>query len=88
MLSDDTGDDGKGDDGKEKDEEVQSTSSQVSPEQLLVNWLLLDALNLLYNSTYHLYDTFPEVCKVYSIAVAIPISTCTTERSFSALKRV
>ena len=37
---------------------------------------------------YHLKDAFPELCKVYAIISAIPISSCTAERSFSALKRV
>ena len=87
LLSDDAGDDGI----EEEDEEVQrtsSTSSSANPDQVLVNWSFLETLHLLCNPTYHLYDAFPEVCKVYSIAVAIPISTCTAERSFSALKRV
>ena len=81
-LNDDTGDDGIA----EEDEEVQRTSSRANPVQVLVNWSFLDALNLLCNPTYHLYDAFPEFCKIYSIAIAIPISTCTAERSFSALK--
>ena len=85
-LSDDTDDEGTG--LAEEDEEVKRTSSQANPDQALVNWSFLDALNLLCNPTYHLYDAFPEVCKIYSIAVAIPISTCTAERSFSALKRI
>ena len=33
-------------------------------------------------------DAFPELSKAYSIALAIPISSCTAGRSFSALKRV
>ena len=37
---------------------------------------------------YHLKDAFPELCKVYAIISAIPISSCTAEHSFSALKRV
>ena len=40
------------------------------------------------NPDYHLVDAFPTLCKVYAIAVAIPISSATAERSFSALKRV
>ena len=72
LLSDDAGDDGI----EEEDEEVQrtsSTSSSANPDQVLVNWSFLETLHLLCNPTYHLYDAFPEVCKVYSIAVAIPI---------------
>ena len=43
------------------------------------------ALTLLCNPKYH---QVPELSKAYSIALAIPISSCTAERSFSALKRV
>ena len=46
------------------------------------------ALTLLCNPKYHLVDAFPELSKAYSIALAIPIRSCTAERSFSALKRV
>ena len=46
------------------------------------------ALHILCNEMYHLKDAFPELCKVYAIISAIPISSCTAERSFSALKRV
>ena len=80
-LSDDTDDEGIG--IAEEDEEVKRTSSRANPDQALVNWSFLDAINLLCNPTYHLYDAFPEVCKIYSIAVATPISTCV-----SALKRI
>jgi hypothetical protein len=45
----------------------------------------LEALRILLNPDYHLVDTFPTLCKVYAIAVAIPISSATAERSFSAL---
>ena len=82
-LSDDTVDDGIA----EEDDEVQRTSSRANPDQVLVNWSFLDALNLLATlpiiSTMH-FSRFAR----YSIAVAIPISTCTAERSFSALKRI
>ena len=84
-LSDDTDDEGT---GIAEEEEVKRTSSQANPDQALVNWSFLGALNLLCNPIYHLYDAFLEVCKIYSIAVAIPISTCTAERSFSAQKRI
>ena len=80
-LSDDTGDDGVA-----EDEEVLRTSSRANPDQVLVNWSFLDALNLLCNPTYRLYNAFPEVCKIYSIAVAIPISTCTARTLFFCSK--
>ena len=33
----------------------------------------LEALRILLNPDYHLVDAFPTLCKVYGIAVAIPI---------------
>ena len=47
-----------------------------------------DALLLLCNPDYSLVDAYPTLCRVYAIAVAIPVSLSTAERSFSALKRV
>ena len=44
-----------------------------------------DALRLLTHPQYHLVDAYPLFCQVYSIAVTIPISSCTAERSFSVL---
>ena len=61
-LSDNTGDDGIA----EEDEEVQHTSSRVNRDQVLVNWSFLDALNLLCNPTYHLYDAFPEMQDIFN----------------------
>ena len=45
-------------------------------------------MNLLSFPEYHLADAYPKLCQVYAIAVAIPISSASAERSFSALKRV
>lgn len=47
-----------------------------------------EALSLLCNPDYSLVDAYPTLCRVYAIAVAIPVSSSTAERSFSALKRV
>ena len=47
-----------------------------------------DALQVITNPTYHLVDAYPILCKVYAIAVAIPVTSCTAERTFSVLKRV
>ena len=49
------------------------------------NASIFSALAILHNP---LMDAFPELCRTYSIAVAIPVTSCTAERSFSALKRV
>ena len=48
----------------------------------------VEALRILSYPDYHLVDAYPKLCQVYAIAVAIPISSATAERSFSALKRV
>ena len=47
-----------------------------------------DALLLLCNPDYSLVDAYPTLCRVYAIAVAIPVSSSTAKRSFPALKRV
>ena len=48
----------------------------------------MEAPRLLCNEQYHLVDAYPELCKVYAIAVAVSVSSATSERSFSALKKV
>ncbi len=47
-----------------------------------------EALSLLCNPDYSLVDAYPTFCCVHAIAVAIPVSSSTAERSFSSLKRV
>ena len=47
-----------------------------------------NGLLLLCNPDYSLVDAYPTLCRVSAIAVAIPVSFSTAERSFSALKRV
>ena len=46
------------------------------------------ALKVLANPTYHLVDAYLLLYKVYAIALAIPVSSCTTEQTFSVLKRL
>ena len=48
----------------------------------------IDALKLLSFPEYHLVEAYLTSCQVYAIAIAIPISSASAERSFSALKRV
>ena len=48
----------------------------------------IDCLSVLTDSNYKLIDAYPTLVRVYSIAVAIPITSCSGERSFSTLKRV
>ena len=47
-----------------------------------------DCLSILTNKTYQLIDAYPTLVRVYAISVAIPITSCSAERSFSTLKRV
>ena len=48
----------------------------------------LDCLSILTNEQYQLVDAYPTLVRVYAIASAIPITSCSAERSFSTLKRV
>ena len=46
------------------------------------------ALDILANPLYHLIDAYPLLYKSYGLILAIPITSCTAERTFSVLKRV
>ena len=48
----------------------------------------LDCLPVLTDSRYKLIDPYPTLVRVYSIALAMPITSCSAERSFSTLKHV
>ena len=48
----------------------------------------IDILSILTNKQYQLIDAYPTLVRVYAIALAIPITSCSAERSFSTLKRV
>ena len=48
----------------------------------------IDCLSLLTDKKYSLIDAYPTLVRVYAIAMAIPITSCSAERSFSTLKRV
>ena len=48
----------------------------------------VDCLSVLTDSRYKLIDAYPTLVRVYSIALAIPITSCSAEHSFSTLKRV
>ena len=47
----------------------------------------IDALKLLSFPEYHLVDAYLTLYQVYAIAIVIPISSASAQRSFSALKR-
>ena len=96
------GDSGEDDDGDDDDnvdddnDEVSSSSDEESdsgtkePAKQSKKKIpsFSDALLLLCNPHYSLVDAYPTLCHIYAIAVAIPVSSSTAERSFSALKRV
>ena len=48
----------------------------------------IDALKLLSYPEYRLVNAYPTSCQVHAIVVAVPTSSASTERSFSALARV
>ena len=97
-YDDDDGEDNDGyDDDDEDDDEVSSTSdneqsdsggkkAEKQTKKKVPSFS--EALSLLCNPDYNLVDAYPTLCRVYAIAVAIPVSSSTAERSFSALKRV
>ena len=74
---------------EETDKEADSSDEQYAKQEGKKNLISFTAaLRVLSNDQYHLIDAYPELCKAYAIPVAIPISSASCERSFSALKRV
>ena len=73
------------DECKDKEETEQAATDDICGE---IDDTISIALSIICNPQYHLLDAFSELCKLYSIAVAITVSSCTAERSFSALIRV
>ncbi|XP_066925478.1 zinc finger MYM-type protein 1-like [Clytia hemisphaerica] len=72
------------------DDLADDTDTDVEPEDDVdvTKNTFIDCLSILTNSTYKLIDAYPTLVRVYSIAVAIPITSCSAERSFSTLKRI
>ena len=50
--------------------------------------IFVDCLSVLTDSRKKLIDAYPTLVRVYSLALEIPITFCSAERSFSTLKRV
>ena len=95
--NEDNNGDGDGDDDNyddvddDNDDDVSSTSDNEQSDNGTKKAKIpsfSDALLLLCNPDYSLVDAYPTLCRVYAIAVAIPVSSSTAECSFSALKRV
>ena len=47
-----------------------------------------DCLAILLNPQYNLIEAYPNLCRIYAIAVAIPVTSATAERTFSNMKRI
>eukprot|EP00794_Sanderia_malayensis_P013731 gene13731-15163_t len=77
-----TGNAGKETTGLPTDQKRDKQQKRMRPPSFI------DALAILCHPEYMLIDAYPTLCQVYSIAVAVPVSSATAERSFSALKRV
>ena len=58
----------------DKEETEQAATDDICGE---IDDTISIALSILCNPQYHLLDAFSELCKLYSIAVAIPVSSCT-----------
>ena len=78
-------DDNNHDDSENSDDD-DNQPDEATPNKDVPSFL--EALKILLHPAYHQVDAYPTLCKVYAIAVAIPISSSTAECSFSALKRV
>ena len=66
----------------------ESDDDDDNPDRVRENTDFLEAMKILAHPDYHLVNAYPTLCKVYAIAVAIPISSAIAVHSFSALKRV
>ena len=75
------------DECKDKEEAEQAVTDNIC-RQIDRNFTLIHGILNSLQSPIPLLDAYSELCKLYSIAVAVPVSSCTAERSFSALKRV
>ena len=63
------------DECKDKEETEQAATDDICGE-IDGMYTISMALSNLCNPQYHLLDAFTELCKLYSIAVAIPVSSC------------
>ena len=79
--------DGEGAEGDNESEEEEESCKQKASGGIKVN-SYHHALQILANPIYHLVDAYPLLYKIYGFILAIPITSCTAERTFSVLKRV
>ena len=71
-----------GDECKDKEETEQAATDDDGMYTISI------ALSILCNPQYHLLDAFSELCKLHSIAVAIPVSSCTTVTNYELIIRI
>ena len=69
-----------------EDEEVQSGGERL--KEIRVTLSYHRALKILANPSFHLVDAYPTLYVAYGKILAIPMTSCTPERSFSVVKRV
>ena len=67
----DSGSESETEDTKKKPTASRATTDEEPKDKDKPSFL--EALRILLNPDYHLVDAFPTLCKVYAIAVAIPI---------------
>ena len=79
--------DGEGAEGDNESEEEEESCKHKASGGIKVN-SYHHALQILANPIYHLVDAYPLLYKIYGFILAIPITSCTAERTFSVLKRV
>lgn len=68
-------------DSEDNEDEIEDTNDKTQKT-------FIDCLSLLTDSKYQLINAYPILVRVYSIAVAIPVTSCSAERSFSTLKHI
>ena len=85
----DTNDSSNNDIPTDSDTDIDDSSDVSSKDEVKnKDKSIADSLTLLTDQRYLLIDAYPTLVLAYSIAMAIPITSCSAERSFSTLKRV
>jgi hypothetical protein len=73
-------------DSESDDEELHSGGEKL--KEIRATQSYHRALKILANSSYHLVDAYPTLYVAYGKILAIPMTSCTPERTFSVVKRV
>jgi hypothetical protein len=70
------------------DEEREAPADGERLREIRSNVSYHRALEILANTLYHLVDAYPILYQAYGKILAIPMTSCTPERTFSVVKRV